>query len=125
MSEANKTLGRRFYEDVLNKKNLKAIDELCTADFVDHFALPGQAPGAKGLKDVFEMFIGAFPDLSIKIEELVAERDLVVARFTATGTHTGPIFGAPPTGKKVTIHGMDMIHIQNGKATEVWHYGDD
>jgi steroid delta-isomerase-like uncharacterized protein len=125
MSEQNKMLTRRFYEEVFNKKNLNAIDELCAPDFVDHNAMPGQGPGAKGLKDVFAMFFRGMPNLRITVHELVAEDDIVVARFTGTATHTGELMGAAPTGKTVTMRGMDMIRIKNGKATEVWHEGDD
>ena len=125
MSEQNKALAQRFYEEVLNKKNLDAIDELCAPDVVDHNAIPGQAPGAKGLKDVFATFFRGLPDLRITIQELVAERDIVVARFSGTATHTGELMGAAPTGKTVTMRGMDMIRIKSGKATEVWHEGDD
>lgn len=125
MSEQNKALAQRFYEEIFNKKNLNAIDELCAPGFVDHHPMPGQAPGVKGVKDVFALFIEGFPDLRVAVDEMVAERDLVVARFSVTGTHKGPLFGAAPTGKRVTFHGMDMVRIQSGKATEVWHYGDE
>jgi steroid delta-isomerase-like uncharacterized protein len=125
MSEQNKALAQRFYDEIFNKKNLNVIDELCAPDFVDHNAMPGQAPGAKGLKDVFTAFFRGLPDLRITIHELVAERDIVVARFTGTGTHTGELMGAAPTGKAVTMRGMDMIRIRDGKAIEVWHEGDD
>lgn len=125
MSEQNKALAQRFYEEVFNKKKLDAIDELCAPDFVDHNAMPGQAPGAKGLKDVFAAFFRGLPDLRITIQELVAERDIVVVRFSGTATHTGELMGAAPSGKAVTMRGMDMIRIKNGKAIEVWHEGDD
>ena len=125
MSEQNKALSRRFYEEVFNKKNLDVIDELCASDVVDHTAMPGQAPGARGLKDVFASFLKAFPDFHITVEEMIAERDIVVARFTVEGTHRGEFMGAVPTGKPVTFHGIDMIRVKNGQATEVWHQGDD
>ena len=125
MSEQNKALAQRFYEEVFNKKNLDAIEELCAPDLVDHNAMPGQAPGTKGLKDAFATFFRGLPDLRITIQELVAERDIVVARFSGTATHTGELMGAAPTGKTVTMRGMDMIRIKSGKATEVWHEGDD
>jgi len=125
VSEQNKALARRFYEEVFNKKNLKALDELCSPNFVDHNPMPGQEPGVQGIKELFNMFMGAFPDFNLKIEELVAERDLVVALTSGTGTHKGELMGAAPTGKKVTFKGIDMIRIRDGKATDVWHYGDD
>lgn len=125
MSEQNKELTRRFYEEVMNRKNLQAIDELCAPEIVDHTAMPGQAPGLEGMKQMFAMFVEAFPDMRIEVEDLIAERDLVVARLAMSGTHKGPLFGTPPTGKHVTFRGVDMVRIRDGRATEVWHYGDD
>ena len=125
MSEANKNVARGFYEDVFNKKNLDALEKYCAPQFRDHHPMPGQGPGIPGVREVFGMFVGAFPDLKFTVEELIAERDLVVARFTVVGTHKGPVFGAPATGKTVTFHGMDMIRVVDGKATDVWHYGDE
>jgi predicted ester cyclase len=125
MSEQNKRLTRRFYEEVFNKKNLHVIDELCAPGFVDHSAFPGQRPGSAGLKDVFGDYFNAFPDMSLTTHEMIAEGDIVVTRFTGHGTHSGPLFGSAPTGKKVSFTGMDMIRIKDGKATEVWHEGND
>lgn len=125
MSEQDKALVRKFYEEVINKKNVKAFDELCSPDFVDHTAAPGQAPDLQGMKDGFAMFYNAFPDQVVNIEEIVAEKDIVVTRFSVTGTHKGEIMGAAPTGKKVTFHAIDMIRIRDGKAAEAWHQGDD
>ena len=125
MSEQNKSLTRRFYEEVFNKKNLNVIDELCAPGFVDHSALPGQKPGSAGLKDVFRDYFKAFPDMSVTTHEMIAEGDVVVTRFTGQGTHSGPLFGSAPTGKKVSFTGIDMIRIKDGKAIEVWHEGNE
>jgi steroid delta-isomerase-like uncharacterized protein len=125
MSEQNKTLTRRFYEEAFNKKNLNIVDELCAPGFVDHSAMPGQAPGAQGMKEWLRQFTQAFPDLSATIDDMVAERDVVVTRLTCRGTHKGAFMGAAPTGKKVTFHGIDMVRIKDGRATEVWHEGND
>ena len=125
MSEQNKALARRFYDEVFNKKNLNAVDELCVPGVVDHMAFPGQAPGAQGLKAVFAEYFKGLPDTHLTLHETIAEGDFVVVRFTGTGTHMGTLMGAAPTGKKVSFHGMDMIRIKDGKATDVWHEGDD
>src|SRR5437867_2740597 len=108
MSEQNKAIARRFYEDVFNRKNLNAIDEICSPTIVDHSAMPGQAPGAKGMKDMFGVFVRAFPDLKVTVEEMVSERDLVVARISVVATHTGELFGTAATNRRVTFHGIDM-----------------
>ena len=125
MSEQNKALARRFYEEVFNQKKLAAIDELCDPAFVDHNAMPGQRPGAAGLKDMFGAMLTGLPDLRITVHELVAEGDIIVARFTMQATHTGNLMGAGPTGKRVVMRGMDMVRIKNGRAVEAWHEGND
>ncbi len=125
MSVQNKGLVRKFYEEVMSKGNLAAIDQLCVPDFADRNAMPGQAPGAEGLKQMFGMFRTAFPDMKVTVEEMIAEKDLVSARITLVGTHKGSFMGETPTGKKVTMKGLDLLRIKKGKMTEVWHYGDD
>lgn len=125
MSEQNKALVRRFYEDVFNKKDVDAIDEICAPDFVDHTAMPGQAPGRQGLKDGLRMYVKAFPDMRVNIEEIIAERDLVAVRFHGLATHRGELFGTPATGRAIVFNGIDVIRVHNGKAVEAWHQGDD
>ena len=125
MSEQNKALARRFYEEVFNQKNLNAIDELCDPAFVDHNAMPGQRPGAEGLKESFGQMLSGLPDLRITVHELVSQGDIVVARFTAEGTHSAELMGAAPTGQRVTLRGIDMVRLQNGRAVEAWHEGND
>ena len=73
MSEQNKALARRFYEEVFNQKKLTTIDELCDPAFIDHSAMPGQGPGAEGLKDSFGRMLAGLPDLRVTVHELVAE----------------------------------------------------
>lgn len=125
MSEQNKAVVRRFYEEVFNNHNVNAIDELCDAGFVDHSAMPGQAPGRQGLKESFGVYMTAFPDMHVNIEEMIAEQDLVATRFSGDATHRGEMFGAPPTGRKLKFNGIDFIRVKNGKAVEAWHQGDD
>jgi predicted ester cyclase len=77
------------------------------------------------MKDWMQQFFQAFPDLKATVHEMVAEGDLVVTRLTCQGTHKGPFMGAAPTGKKVTFSALDMVRIKDGRATEVWHEGND
>jgi predicted ester cyclase len=125
MSAENKALVRRFYDEVFGKKNVNAIDELCAPGFVDHSPAPGQAPGPQGLKAMFTEWFQGFPDATLTVQDMVAEGDLVVARLSGQGTHTGSLLGTAPTGKKVTFRGMDMIRLKDGRAIEVWHEGND
>lgn len=125
MSEQNKTLVRRFYDEVFNSKRLSLVDELCAPGFVDHNPSPGQAPGAQGLKNWLQQFFHAFPDLKATVDEIVSERDIVVTRLTCKGTHKGTFMGAAPTGRTVRFTALDMVRIKDGRATEVWHEGND
>jgi predicted ester cyclase len=125
MSAENKALVRRFYDEVFGRKNVNAIDDLCAPGFVDHNPAPGQAPGPQGLKTMFTQWLQGFPDVSLTVQDMVAEGDLVVARLTGQATHTGSLLGTAPTGKKVTFRATDMIRIKDGKATDVWHEGND
>ena len=119
-TEENKAIARRFYAEVWNKGNLDVADELLAADFVDHAAPPGFAPGVAGAKQVFSFYRAAFPDLQVNAEDLIAEGDRVVARWSSSGTHKGDFMGIPPTGKQVQITGIDLFRFSGGKIAEHW-----
>lgn len=110
---------------MINGKNLAAIDELCAADCVNHTPPPGLPQGAEGLKQLFSMFFGAFPDLKMTVEEMIAEGDLVAVHTTMQGTHKGELMGIAATGNQFSYRGMDLIRIAGGKATELWHYEEE
>lgn len=120
MSEENKALVRRVYEQVWNNKNLDALDELNAPDVINHGAPPGLPPGVEGSKAYLGMFISAFPDTQMTIEDQIAEGDKVLTRWTARGTHTGELMGIPATGKQVTVTGLDLSRIAGGKVVEAW-----
>jgi predicted ester cyclase len=121
--EENKTIGRRFVEDVWGKGDFAAEQELVAKNLIDHNAPPGAAPGREGHHQNLAMFRGAFEGQMV-LEDLIAEGDKVVDRWTFRGTHRGPFFGIPPTGKQVTFRGMDISRIENGQIVEYWHQED-
>ena len=101
MSETNKALVRRFYDEVMNRGNLDVIDELCTPDVVDHRAQPGLPPGTDGVKHMMAMYRAVFPDLVVTLEDMVAEGDRVVVRWSGRGTHKGNLGGGlPPPARR-------------------------
>ena len=121
MSEQNKAVVRRFIEEVWNGRNLDAIDEIISADHVDHDpARAGTPGGSAGVRAFVEMYLKAFPDAHIEMGELVAEGDLVAGPWRATGTHQGDLMGMPATGKSISVTGMGMDRVVDGKIVESW-----
>jgi steroid delta-isomerase-like uncharacterized protein len=118
MSEEKKQFMQRFVEEVINQKNLAALDELVAAAFLEHLPFPGQGPGREGVKDAISGFFSAFPDLHWTIEEQIAEAEKVVSRFTMTGTHRGEFLGIPPTGRSIKIWGVVIDVVRDGKFAE-------
>ena len=117
-TEENKALILRFIEEVLNKGNLAACDELVALDFVELDPLPGQEQGREGLKQVIAMLQSAFPDMVWTIAEQVSESDKVVSRFVWRGTHRGIFFGVLPTGRAVTVPGVVIDRLAAGKMQD-------
>ncbi len=125
-TEENKAAERRFYEEVWNKHNLGTVDELVAPDVVEHNpVVPGQAPGLEGFRQMVKMSLSAFPDGQITIEDLIAEGDEVVVRWTAYNmTHRGEFAGIPATGKQLTVAGIDIYRYEGGKRVETWRQWD-
>jgi steroid delta-isomerase-like uncharacterized protein len=120
-TEENKALARRVIEQMFNEGNLDVADELLALDYVDHDpTLPEDVHGPEGFKEYVGMYRSAFPDLHVQIEDQIAEGDRVATRWTGTGTHDGELAGIAPTGKRVTVPGMEMVRIANGKLVEGW-----
>ncbi len=122
--EQNKVHARRFMEEVFNKRNLDAIDELVSPDCIDHTPFPGQGPGRDGIKQPAGTIQSAFSDLQMTVEDQVAESDNVVTRWTARGTHTGDFMGVPPTGRATVTTGIGIDRYQDGKVVETWNQFD-
>ena len=118
-AEENKAIVRK-YREAHNKNNLDALDAIVAKDLISHNALPGLPPGLEGGKMAHQGFLAAFPDTQATTEDLVAEGDRVVERYTARGTHKGPFMGAPATGKQFSIESISIYRIANGKIVEHW-----
>lgn len=118
-AEEYKAIVRRVYEELLNKRKLAAADELYAPDYVWR-APGGEEYDREGTKEHMTDVFRAFPDIHWTVEDLVAERDKVMARFTARGTHQAEYAGIAPTGKQVTVTGITISRIQDGKIMEDW-----
>jgi steroid delta-isomerase-like uncharacterized protein len=117
----NKALMRRFYEELWSKGNLEAIPELVAKDFVDHQAPVGQPSGREELAGLVVMWRTGFPDMQETVEDLISEGDKVVGRFLMRGTHRGEFMGVAPTGRSVTMSGIDVVRVADGKISEFWY----
>ena len=121
--EANKALIRRLFVEGFNSGNLAVVDEIFHPEFVDR-STPEQPVGIEGVKDYIRMVRTGFPDISITIEDLIAEEDKVVVRTTWRGTHLGAYDGIAPTGKRVTRSMIQIFHVRDGKLLEEWVEGE-
>ena len=111
---------RRLYE-LLNAGDIDGFGELLADDFVEHEETPGLAPTKEGVKDFFRMYRGAFPDLRMDAEDVLASGDKVVARVRATGTNQGEFMGMPATGKRVDVQLIDIMRFgDDGLVREHW-----
>ncbi|HEU5100870.1 MAG TPA: ester cyclase [Roseiflexaceae bacterium] len=119
-SEESKALVRRLVE-VSNQGNLDALDDLIAHNFVDHspYAQAGTA-GIEGHKQFARMLRSGFPDSQWTIDDLVAEGDKLVMRWTSRGTHQGEAFGIPATGRSVVVTGITIYRVSGGKLAEQW-----
>jgi steroid delta-isomerase-like uncharacterized protein len=122
-TEDNKALVRRFVEEVQGQHDVALIDQLFSADFIDHYA-GASPPYRESAKRFFTMIFTAFPDVRATIHDQTAEGDKVWTRKTFHGTHLGPFMGVPPTGRKIAVDVMDVFRIEDGKLAEHWGISD-
>ena len=117
-TEEIREIGHRFVDEVINKKNLAAADEIIAEDFVELDPLPGQEQGREGLKQTLAMFFAAFPDLHWTVEEDAVEGDKLWSRFTWRGTHRGDFLGIAPTGNQIVVNGVVIDRIVEGEMVD-------
>ena len=122
----NKRLVRDFYEEVWNRGNTAVAMEVFADDYVRHDLRPTDAvPGGAGQAKIAADFRAAFPDLVFTPELILADGDLVAARWTASGTHRGRWGAVEPTGKHVEFSGVNIFRVEGGKVVEIWNHRDD
>ena len=119
MSENNKAIVRRLIEEVWNKGNLSLVDELFAPNYEHHDASsPDFGRGPESEKKRATLYRTAFPDLRVTIEDIIAEGEIVMTRWSCRGTHKGDLSGIAPTGNPFTISGMTVARVANGKLAE-------
>lgn len=123
-AEESKAIVRRFW-GVWEEGDIDLVDELLASDYVNHSpATPDQPTDPEGVKAVVGMFRGAMPDLRVIIEDMIAEGDKVVVRYTLEGTHEGELFGVSPTGRRLSIKSISVERVSDGKIREHWRITD-
>jgi steroid delta-isomerase-like uncharacterized protein len=121
MSDDNKKIARRLIEEGWNKGRMEAVDELVATGCRFHDPVfPSLTSGAENYKEHIRMCRSAFPDLKFTVEDMIAERNEVVAHWTVRGTHRGQFLGMQPTEKSATVSGTTIYRIDKGKITESW-----
>ena len=118
-AEENKRIVRQIPEKVVNEGNINLIDEIFAEDVIDHTPF-GEAQGREAVKETTEYLHAAFPDLSVTVDELVAEEDTVAARVIQRGTHEGEFMGIEPTGQEFEIEIMAFLRLSDGQVVERW-----
>jgi predicted ester cyclase len=115
---ANADLIRRFHSELLAARDPRVVDEFFAEGFVSHNNPPGFPPGRDGVKQFFATFRDAFPDVTVVIDELVADGERVAVATTFSGTHEGELMGMAPTGRRVSVTGIDVVRIAGGRIVE-------
>ncbi len=119
-TEENKSLVRRYVEEVLNGGKLEVLDDMLSPHYKRYLS-PTAAPLTPEVqKQRLAGFRAAFPDIHLTIEDLIAEGDRVAFRMTLRGTHQGTFQGIAPTDKQVIVFAFDVVHIENGRFSEHW-----
>ena len=123
MSGTNKELVRRYYERVVNEHRLDELASFIHPDYVDHTA-EGTERGPSVVRAHLEGLRSTFPDFQLRIEQMIAEDDLVVTRVTARGTHTGVWQDIKPTGTEIQLYGINIDRLEAGLIAEHWGEAD-
>jgi len=125
-------LVRRLFDEVFNQRALDACDEIVAIDYVEHAIAPfgteepGAVEGPAHMRGVVDWLVAQYPDLTMRIESLIAEGDMVAALVWSEGTNLGPINGVvPPTGKRFAGRQSHWYRIAGGRLAEHWAVRED
>lgn len=120
----NKALVRRFYEEVYVNWNMALADQLISPQFTSH-DWPERGPtGPRAFRDYYSAIRSAVPDARYEVDDLIAEDDKVVVRWRLLGTHKGNFRGIAPSGRPITLKGIAIYRVEDGKLMERWVVSD-
>ncbi|MFJ7208355.1 ester cyclase [Streptomyces sp. NPDC098789] len=117
MSENHRDLVQRFV-DMINSHDVSTMAEHTAADHIDHN--PIVADGIEANTAFFQSIFDAFPDVKVVAHDLIVDGDRVAGRFEYSGTHQGPFFGIPATGRSLNFQSIDIWRVENGLLAEHW-----
>ncbi|HEV8711598.1 MAG TPA: ester cyclase [Candidatus Binatia bacterium] len=121
MAADNKAIVRRYFEEVVNDGNLAVADELISTSYVSHYPMGYDFGGdPEDVKQIVSIVRTAFPDVHFTLEDVLAEGNKVVARWTFRGTHEHDFMGVPPAGKRATVMGIAIYRVADEKIAEAW-----
>jgi steroid delta-isomerase-like uncharacterized protein len=121
MSEQNKAVVRRVFDELWNRGNLPVADEFFASTYTHHDpSTPDAGRGPESEKKRVTLYRTALHDLRLTIEDIIAEGEMVMARWSCRGTHKGDLNGIAPTGKQIAIYGISMVRFASGKMVEGW-----
>ncbi len=118
--EHNKAIIRRLVEEVYNGDDLDVLEEILSPDFVNHSAVPEHQHGIVGFKHVNRWVRAGFSDAHYEIEDMIAEGDRVVVRYTIHGTHKGELLSIPRTNRQLTLTAIEIYRLAESKIEEQW-----
>jgi steroid delta-isomerase-like uncharacterized protein len=124
IAAANKQLVRRFYKEVYVNWNMALADDVVSPQFTSHDWPAGGPTGPKAFREYYSAIRAALPDARYEVEDLIAEGDRVVVRWRLLGTHQGAFRGIAPSGRAITLQGIAIYRVENGKLMERWVVSD-
>ena len=119
-TQSNEAVVRELIQALFTRGDLSAVDRYVAEDFVMHDPPFGVSPDREGMRAAARTIRAAFPDWHSDLHHLVADGDLVAEHFTASGTHRGEVLGVPPSGRTVTLPGMNLFRLDDGVVVEWW-----
>ncbi len=124
-ADANKKVVTEFIDRLFSRGDLAAVDEYLSEEFVNHDPPFGVSADREGMRSAASGFRAAFPDWHSELHLLIGENDLVAEVFTASGTHRGEMMGVAPTGRQLSVQGINVFRLRDGRITERWGRLDD
>ena len=124
-TDANKKIITEFIQRLFSQGDLAAVDDYLSDDFVNHDPPLGASADREGMRSAAAEIRAAFPDWHSELHLLIAEDDLVAEVFTASGTHRGEMTGVAPTGRELSLPGINVFRVRDGRITERWGRLDD